>query len=86
MKPLKPIHERIMAILIVCIPGLVAIFGWQWMQDILHNFFAGKPFDWLFFLGSMLLFLIGIAITASFIYYRDYKKNRIRNNRHQPSP
>lgn len=86
MKFLKPLCERILAILIICIPGVIAIFGWKWMRDILHNFFAGQPFAWLSFLGSLLLFLTGIAVTGSFIYYRDNKRNRIQNDRRQPSP
>ncbi len=86
MKLPKQAYERILAILIICIPGLFAIIGWKWMQDILHNFFAGHSFAWLPFLGSLLLFLAGIAIIGSFIYYRDDKRNRVQNDRRQPSP
>ncbi|MBA4600928.1 DUF2627 family protein [Thermoactinomyces sp. AMNI-1] len=77
--------ERILAILIVCIPGLFAVYGWKWMRNLLHDFFAGKPFAWLPFLGSLLLFLTGIAVIGSFIYYRDKKRHRIQKERREPS-
>lgn len=85
MKSLKPVHERILAIVIMCIPGGLAVYSWKWMRDLLHDYLAGHPFAWLPFAGCLLLFLVSIAFLGGFIFYHDKKRNRIKKQKSETS-
>lgn len=74
---MKPIHQRIMAILLLCIPGALGIWGWTIMRNIVFDAFAGQGFAWLPFLGGLALLLFALAFLGGFIYYRDRKRNYI---------
>jgi hypothetical protein len=75
---MRIIYERVLAILIMCIPGFLAVYGWTWMRDVLFNYFAGKGFAWLPFLGGLLLFLAGLAFLAGFLFRHDMKRAKIQ--------
>ncbi|RAL26547.1 DUF2627 domain-containing protein [Thermoflavimicrobium daqui] len=75
---LKPVYQRILAILILCIPGALGIYGWTIIRDVLFNYFANQGFAWLPFLGGTLLLLIALYFLGGFIFYRDKKNNRIQ--------
>ncbi|MGA9172741.1 MAG: DUF2627 family protein [Thermoactinomyces sp.] len=75
---MKPIYQRIVAIIIMCLPGILAIYGWTLMRDILFDTFAGKAFAWLPFLGGLTAFIVGIFLLGSFIFYRDKKRNKVQ--------
>lgn len=85
MKPLKPVYERILAIVIMCIPGAGAVYSWKWMRDLIHNYLAGQSFAWLPFLGCLVLFLVSIAFLGGFIFYHDKKRNRIKKQKSKTS-
>lgn len=74
---MKPIHQRIIAILLLCIPGIFGIWGWTIMRDIIFDAFAGQGFAWLPFIGGVTLLVMSLAFLGGFIYHRDRKRNYI---------
>lgn len=75
---MKLIYQRILAILLMCIPGFIAIYGWTLMRDILFDYAATNDFAWLPFSVGLLLFLLGLAILGGFIFHHDKKRNKIQ--------
>lgn len=70
--------QRILAILILCIPGAVGVYGWTLMRNVFFDYMAGRGFDWLSFLGGLILFLLGVAFVGGFILHRDAKRNKVQ--------
>lgn len=74
---------RIIAWLIMIIPGIIAGIGIKWMRDtffgVLNNYF---PFLWLQFTVGLLAFLFGMTFIGSFIYHREKKRKQKRNMNH----
>jgi hypothetical protein len=75
---MRSIFLRLLAILLLCIPGVFAVYGWTRMRELLFDHVAGQPFVWLPFLCGLGLFLSGLAIVGGFIFYRDLKRNQIQ--------
>ncbi|MBS4191173.1 DUF2627 family protein [Bacillus sp. FJAT-49705] len=70
---------RIIALLILLIPGFLAVYGIKLMRDMVFgNLLSPFPFLWLQFLTGLLLFLIGLGFVAGFILYRDRKRNKVQ--------
>ncbi|GAA0346208.1 DUF2627 domain-containing protein [Bacillus carboniphilus] len=71
--------DRIIALIIMLIPGILAGVGIKWMRDtvftILHD---PIPFLWLQFLLGLALTVGGIAFIAGFIFRRDRKNQRVQ--------
>lgn len=74
---MKPIYQRLIAVLLLCIPGALGIWGWTIMRDNIFDAFAGQGFAWFPFVGGLLLLLVSLAFLGGFIYYRDRKRNYI---------
>jgi hypothetical protein len=72
------VFQRVIAILILGIPGAIGVYGWTWMRDVFFDYMAGRGFDWLSFFGGLTLFLIGVAFLGGFIFHRDAKRNKIQ--------
>lgn len=79
---MKLILQRLIAILLLVIPGLAAAYGFLLMKDALFDYFADmgdvalEPnFAWGSFVLGALLFLIGIAFIGGWVFYRDRKRN-----------
>lgn len=72
---------RIIALLILVIPGAFAAYGIKLMRDMVFGI-TNSPFTtsllWLQFLVGLLLCIIGIAFIAGFVLYRDRKKNKVQ--------
>lgn len=70
--------SRLVALLILVLPGAVAALGIKLMRDALfgHTF---APFPSLFLQGAagLAFFLFGLYILAGFILYRDRKRNQV---------
>ncbi|MDC3414447.1 DUF2627 domain-containing protein [Terrihalobacillus insolitus] len=67
---------RLMALLILVIPGILATIGIKIMRDALFGVFY-PIFFYLgiqFFIG-LIFFLGGLSFIAGFIFYRDKKRN-----------
>jgi hypothetical protein len=78
---------RIVALLILLIPGLIAGIGIKLMRDTIFGVLI-PPFSvlWMQGLAGLLCFGFGLYIVAGFILYRDRKRNnvsaRFKKNKH----
>lgn len=86
---MKALTGRIIAALLLVVPGLAATYGFLLMKDA---FFAqfGAPetdphIDWVRLILGFLLFAIGVTFIGGWTFYRDRKRNyvapRFRANR-----
>lgn len=77
--------ERIIALLLIGIPGACGVLGWKWMKDAVYDALASEGFfytlftDWQLYIG-VLLFIAALFFIGGFIFYRDKKQNRIKLN------
>ncbi|WHY75996.1 DUF2627 domain-containing protein [Neobacillus sp. WH10] len=70
---------RIIALLILVIPGALAAFGIKLMRDMTFGILqAPFPNLWLQFLVGLLLFIGGLGFVAGFIFRRDRKRNKVQ--------
>lgn len=80
---MKMIIQRLIAILLLVIPGLGAAYGFLLMKDALYDYFAqvggiestAPDFSWGMFIIGAVLFLIGIAFIGGWTFFRDRKRN-----------
>ncbi|EIJ78803.1 hypothetical protein PB1_14634 [Bacillus methanolicus PB1] len=71
--------SRIIALLILLIPGIFAAIGIKLMRDMVFGILQTPfPFLWLQFLAGLLLFLAGLGFVAGFILHRDRKRNKVQ--------
>lgn len=70
------ITQRLMAVLVIVIPGILAGYGWNLMRDAIFTSFSssGEAFPVLKMAVGLILFLAGVAFIAGFWVYRDKKK------------
>ncbi|MDF0727355.1 DUF2627 domain-containing protein [Cytobacillus sp. S13-E01] len=72
--------QRIIALILVIIPVLLAAAGVKYMRDMVFGILhAPIPYLWLQFIVGLLFFLIGLGIIASFVLYRDRKRNKVQS-------
>jgi hypothetical protein len=70
---------RILALLILLIPGFLAAYGIKLMRDMMFGILLSPfPYLWLQFLIGLFLFVAGLSFVAGFILYRDRKKNKVQ--------
>lgn len=71
--------RRVIALIILIIPGVIAGFGFKQMRDILFGM-QNYPFPslWLQFIIGLICFLAGLSFIAGFVLYRDRKKNKVQ--------
>ncbi|RKP57139.1 DUF2627 family protein [Cohnella endophytica] len=80
---MKLIIQRLIAIMLLVIPGIAAAYGFLLMKDALYDYFAimggvdtsTPDFSWGRFIGGAILFLIGIGFIGGWIFFRDRKHN-----------
>lgn len=71
---------RIIALIILLIPGCLAVLGIKLMRDMTFGILqAPFPFLWLQFLVGFLLFAGGLGFIAGFILHRDRKRNKVQS-------
>lgn len=70
------ITQRLLAVFVIAIPGILAGYGWNLMRDAIFTSFSssGEAFPVLKMTGGLILFLAGVAFIAGFFVYRDKKK------------
>ncbi|RXS89508.1 DUF2627 domain-containing protein [Geobacillus sp. PK12] len=70
---------RMIALLILVIPGLGAALGIKWMRDALFGI-NGPLFSALRlqFLAGLALFAAGLAFLGGFLLHRDRKRNKVQ--------
>jgi small neutral amino acid transporter SnatA (MarC family) len=80
--------SRFVAVLLLVIPGWVATYGFLKMKDAVFVSLGPPAFPWLQFLLGLILFALGVAFIAGWIFYRDRKRNyvapRFREKKKQP--
>ncbi|WP_404403700.1 DUF2627 domain-containing protein [Jeotgalibacillus malaysiensis] len=70
---------RMIALIILLIPGVIAAYGIKLMRDM----FFGLQVSWLpslalqFFIG-LVMFLAGLSFIGGFLLHRDRKKNKVQ--------
>lgn len=71
--------QRLIALIILLIPGLIAAWGIKLMRDgffsIIHPPFSIVSVQ---FLTGLILFLLGLAFIGGFVLYRDQKRNKVQ--------
>ena len=72
--------NRILALILLLIPGFLAALGVKLMRDMVFGILQSPiPFLWLQFLIGLFLFLIGIWFISGFILHRDRKRNKVQS-------
>ncbi|WP_071460075.1 DUF2627 domain-containing protein [Bacillus massilinigeriensis] len=71
--------SRIIALIIMLIPGALAAYGIKLMRDMVFGIMQ-PPFSHLTlqFLAGLILFLAGLGFIAGFVLYRDRKRNKVQ--------
>ncbi|MCM3716742.1 DUF2627 domain-containing protein [Fictibacillus phosphorivorans] len=71
--------SRYAALIIVLIPGILAVMGIKWMRDTLFGVLQFPfPVLWLQFIVGLISFSAGLAFVGGFIFYRDRKRNKVQ--------
>ncbi|THF75876.1 DUF2627 domain-containing protein [Cohnella fermenti] len=82
---MKLVISRLIAILMLVIPGLAAAYGFLLMKDALFDYFAQlgsvelltPRFSWAPFVIGFILFLLGVGFIGGWIFFRDRKHNYV---------
>ncbi|MEH7391149.1 DUF2627 domain-containing protein [Bacillus sp. JJ1474] len=70
---------RLIALIIMLIPGLFAAYGIKLMRDMVFGILQNPfPYLWVQLLSGLLFFLVGLGFIAGFILHRDRKKNKVQ--------
>ncbi|MET3682422.1 hypothetical protein ABID56_000501 [Alkalibacillus flavidus] len=72
---------RLLALIIMIIPGVIAAYGMKLMRDAFFGQVAAIFFNNVFlqFIGGLALFIGGIGFIGGFIVHRDRKRDKIPN-------
>lgn len=70
--------ERLIALIILLIPGFLAVYGIKLMRDMTFGI-SDTPFHlWFQFLIGLLFFIGGLWFVAGFVLHRDRKRNKVQ--------
>ncbi|WP_066257454.1 DUF2627 domain-containing protein [Neobacillus drentensis] len=71
--------KRIIALIIVLIPGALAAVGIKLMRDMLFGILQSSFPNLLFqFLSGLIFFVGGLGFVAGFIFHRDRKRSKVQ--------
>lgn len=80
----KLVWQRLMAVLLLVIPGFIATWGFKTIRDVLFNYTADAGneeiiarLDWPMLLLGIAAFIGGVAFVAGWVFYRDRKRNYV---------
>ncbi|MFB4164615.1 DUF2627 domain-containing protein [Alteribacillus sp. JSM 102045] len=69
---------RLIALLILVIPGIMAALGIKLMRDMLFQILQPPfPFLWLQFIAGLGMLVLGIWFISGFVLYRDRKNKKV---------
>lgn len=72
--------KRIIALIILLIPGFLAAAGIKLMRDMTFGILNTPfPYLWLQFLIGLIFFLGGLGFVAGFIFHRDRKRSKVQS-------
>ncbi|CAM3565565.1 DUF2627 domain-containing protein [Marinicrinis lubricantis] len=84
MKQVNPIFARLVAVLLLVIPGWAATYGFLVIKNTLFAYFsqhgddgADPSLNWLKLIIGIVLFLAGISFIGGWIFFRDRKRNYV---------
>lgn len=88
---MKPLIQRLVAALLLVIPGFLATYGFLAMKNaFFHQFEIEGSFQWGQFLLGLLLFAAGCTFIGGWIFFRDRKRGyvapRFRAKKKGPRP
>ena len=74
--------SRIIAILLLVIPGLAAAYGFIELKQVVFQYVADKgrlgseaSFQWWRMIKGFILFAVGVGFIGGWTFYRDRKRN-----------
>ncbi len=67
--------SRIIAIMLLVIPGLIATYGFLAMKNAIFDSFGPAAFPWLKFIAGLIMFALGVGFLGGWIFFRDQKRN-----------
>ncbi len=71
---------RLIALVIVTIPGIIAVIGFTWMRDAIFAIYHTPVHSIIFqFLVGLVFAITGILFVGGFIFHRDQKRNKVAN-------
>ncbi len=71
---------RLIALIIMLIPGALAALGIKLMRDMLFGILQSPiPYLWLQFVIGLLFFICGLGFIAGFVLHRDRKRNKVQS-------
>ncbi len=70
--------QRIIALLMLIIPALIAMLGWNMMKESVYTYMAELAFPLLTFVVGLVLFLGGVTFIAGFVFHRDKKRRLLQ--------
>lgn len=80
----KIVWQRLIAVLLLVIPGAIATWGFKTVRDVLFDYTAAvgseqihKGLDWGMLILGLFAFVGGIAFIAGWVLYRDRKRNYV---------
>ncbi|WP_347549681.1 DUF2627 domain-containing protein [Pseudalkalibacillus hwajinpoensis] len=70
---------RLIALLIVLIPGIFGVIGIKLMRDVLFGV-LNPPFTSLIvqFILGLIFLILGLSFVGGFIFYRDRKRHKVQ--------
>ncbi len=91
---MKLLIQRLIAILLLVIPGIAAAYGFLLMKDAIYDYFVkigdinvtSPDFAWGMFIGGAILFLLGIGFIGGWIFFRDRKHNYLSSRFRPKTP
>jgi len=73
---------RLIAVLMLFIPGVAAAFGIKLMRDSLFEEYFSIFFNTgIQFIVGLILFIIGTGFIGGFIFHRDKKRNLVKSKK-----
>lgn len=80
----KIVWQRLLAVILLVIPGAIATWGFKTIREVLFDYTAAvggeeatAGLDWLMLILGVLAFVGGIAFIAGWVLYRDRKRNYV---------
>jgi hypothetical protein len=80
----KLVWQRLLAVILLVIPGAIATWGFNTIRNVLFNYTAdlgneeiAARFDWPMLIAGTVAFLGGVAFIAGWVLYRDRKRNYV---------
>lgn len=74
---MRIIAARIVAALLLVIPGILATYGFLSMKNAVFESFGPPTFPWWKFLLGLVLFIFGVGFIGGWIFFRDRKHNYV---------